>query len=149
MTTTAHASCIAIGDHAILIQGPSGGGKSDLALRMVDEGAVLVSDDYVALEDVDGTVVAAPPPNIEGLLEVRGLGLLTLPFATNLPVILVVDLVDREDVPRLPNPDESNIELLPGIEVPLLRLSPFDASTPAKLRLAARALLDGIMRTSL
>ena len=149
MSKNVHASCIAFEDCGVLIQGPSGSGKSDLALRLVDEGAALVSDDYVALEATGGDVTASPPPNIGGLLEVRGLGLITVPFVPEVRVALVVDLVERADVPRLPDPDDTHAEVLPGINVPMVRLCAHDASTAAKIRLAVRALRDGKVRTTL
>lgn len=144
-----HASCIAIADNGVLLRGPSGCGKSDLALRMIDEGALLVSDDYVAVSAVGRDLQAMPPPTIEGLIEVRGLGLLTVPFIPTVNLRLVVDLVDRSEVPRLPDPNDTHAEILPGLELPLLRLMAFEASTPAKIRLAVRALNDGSLRTSL
>ena len=149
MSNNIHASCIALGEEGVVILGPSGAGKSDLALRLVDEGAGLVSDDYVALEERGNGVSASPPPTIEGLIEVRGLGLITVPFVHQTIVRLVVELVDREAVPRLPDPDDTHHELLPGHMVPMIRLSAFDPSTPAKVRLAVRALRDGMVRTSL
>jgi len=149
MTSNIHASCIALGSAGVLFQGPSGCGKSDLALRLIDEGAVLVSDDYVALSAVNGTTHASPPPTIEGLIEVRGLGLLTVPFVGDVEVSLVVELIDRDNVPRLPDPDDTHIELLAGLHVPLIRLSAYDPSTPAKIRFAIKALHDGSIRTTL
>ena len=149
MTSNIHASCIALGPSGVIFQGPSGCGKSDLALRLIDEGAILVSDDYVALATVDGATHASPPPTIEGLIEVRGLGLLTVPFANDIEVSLVVELIDRDKVPRLPDPDDTHIELLAGLPIPLIRLSAYDPSTPAKIRLAIKALHDGSIRTTL
>ena len=149
MSNNIHASCIALGEEGVVILGASGAGKSDLALRLVDEGAGLVSDDYVALEERGNEVGASPPPTIEGLIEVRGLGLINVPFVQQTIVRLVVELVDRDAVPRLPDPDDTHHELLPGHMVPMIRLSAFDPSTPAKVRLAVRALRDGMVRTSL
>jgi serine kinase of HPr protein (carbohydrate metabolism regulator) len=149
MSNNIHASCIALGEEGVIILGTSGAGKSDLALRLVDEGAGLVSDDYVALEEHGNEVSASPPPTIEGLIEVRGLGLINVPFVQQTIVHLVVELVDRDAVPRLPDPDDTHYELLPGHMVPMIRLSAFDPSTPAKIRLAVRALRDGMVRTSL
>jgi HPr kinase/phosphorylase len=149
MSNNIHASCITFDENGVIILGPSGAGKSDLALRLVDEGAGLVADDYVALETFEGNVRASPPPTIEGLIEVRGLGLITVPFKQQATVRLVVELVDRDAVPRLPDPDDTHHELLPGHLVPMIRLSAFDPSTPAKVRLAVRALQGGMLRTSL
>ena len=70
-TETIHASCVALGEQAILLTGPSGSGKSDLALRLLDRGAILVSDDYTVLTANRGRVVATAPATIAGRIEVR------------------------------------------------------------------------------
>ena len=71
---TLHASTVSIKGRAVLIEGPSGSGKSDLALRLIDRGATLVSDDYTIVRRIDGNLIASAPPNIAGLCEVRGCG---------------------------------------------------------------------------
>ena len=73
---TLHASCVAKDGRAILISGRSGSGKSDLALRLIDRGADLVSDDYTIVRRVGGKLVATAPENIRNKLEIRGLGIL-------------------------------------------------------------------------
>ena len=113
------ASCVAIGGRGLLIEGPPGSGKSSLALALIDRGATLVGDDGVLLEVRDGRLWALPPPNIAGLLEIRNLGLVTLP-AKPAPVGLVVRL--DQAVPRLPESAEQ-VELA-GVNVPLVRLWP-------------------------
>jgi serine kinase of HPr protein (carbohydrate metabolism regulator) len=87
-----HAGCVAIGGRGVLIAGASGAGKSDLAMRLIDRGAALVADDYVSLRAEGGQVIAAAPAAIAGLIELRGVGLLTLPYLAQAPVALVVDL---------------------------------------------------------
>ena len=149
MAKNIHASCIALGEDGVVFQGPSGCGQSDLTLRMIDEGAALVSDDYVLISAEEGETRATAPPTIEGLIEVRGLGLITVPYVSDIRVALVVELIDRADVPRLPDPDDTHIDLLPDMPVPLIRLTAYDPSTAAKIRLAIRALRDGALRTSL
>jgi hypothetical protein len=99
---TLHASCVAIDGRAVLISGRSGAGKSDLALRLIDRGAVLVSDDYTIVRRVSGQLLARAPANIEGRMEVRGLGILPFPSISDVPVVLLVDL--NLDVVRLPEP---------------------------------------------
>jgi serine kinase of HPr protein (carbohydrate metabolism regulator) len=139
-----HATCVALengsgtspGLIGVLLRGPSGSGKSDLALRLVDAGALLVADDRVVLAHEDGAVVARPPAALAGLLEVRGVGPLPVPAAPAAPVRLVVDLVPPDRVERLPDPRRCSYL---GIELPLFALAPFEASAPAKLRLLARA----------
>jgi len=132
-----HATCIAIDGHGVLLRGPSGCGKSDLALRLIDRGARLVADDRVVLTVEDGAVVAAAPPPLAGLLEVRGLGPLPVPTLAAAPVALVCDLVPAAAVERLPAPQATADY---GPPLPLIRLSPFHASAPSALRLAVSAL---------
>ena len=98
---TLHASCVAKDGRGILIYGRSGAGKSDLALRLIDRGAVLVSDDYTIVRRVEGRLLARAPANIEGRIEVRGLGILPLEHVGDVPVALYVDL--NLDVERLPD----------------------------------------------
>lgn len=133
-----HGTCIEIDGVGVLLRGPSGAGKSDLALRLIDGGARLVADDQVALVVAGGTLSATAPARIAGRLEVRGLGVVPVPAVEAVPVGLVVDLVAPEDVSRLPDPRECD---LAGIAVPSIALAPFEASTPAKVRLAVRTAL--------
>lgn len=115
----------------MLLLGEPGSGKSDLALRLIDSGAKLVADDQVALSETAGKLHAQSPASIAGMLEVRGVGIITLP-AVNAPVALVVRLVARDEVDRLPEP--AFFDCL-NVAVPLLSLHAFDESTPAKIRL--------------
>ena len=132
---TLHASCVAIGGRAVLIEGLSGSGKSDLALRLIDRGAVLVSDDYTIVRRSTGTLTASAPPNITGLIEVRGIGLVALPFESDVAVALLVSISD--DVERLP--DDSNTRLIAGIAVPLGLVKPLEASAPIKVEMMLKA----------
>ncbi|GAB4124012.1 MAG: HPr kinase/phosphatase C-terminal domain-containing protein [Rhodothalassiaceae bacterium] len=132
-----HASAVAVDRTAILLRGPSGAGKSDLAFRMIGEGAMLIADDYVALGAESGRLVCSAPERLRGLIELRGIGLMRMPTLASAPVGLVVDLVPRAAVERLPEPAH---ETILGLDLPLLRLHAFDHSTPAKLRLAVRTL---------
>ena len=132
-----HGTCVALGPLGVLIRGPSGSGKSDLALRLIEDGAALVADDQVALQMHDGHLIASAPATIAGLIEVRGIGIVSLARVESAPLSLVVDLVGRTDVPRLP--DASRVDL-GGANLPAIALYPFEASAPAKVRLALRAL---------
>ncbi len=141
-----HATCVAIEDsgawHAALLRGPSGSGKSDLALRLVDAGARLVADDQTVLAAAEGRVLASPPDSIAGRMEVRGVGILEFPFLSAVPLALVCDLCDPSDVPRLPEADRV---MLAGIEIPRLRVAALESSAPAKVRLGLHAALHGIL----
>ena len=129
---TLHASCVVIGGRAILIEGLSGTGKSDLALRLIDRGARLVSEDYTMVRRQGGALIAAPPATLAGKMEVRGLGIVDMPFVTDQPVALIVGL--GEAVERMPEPADSRI--IAGIAVPCCALPSLDASAPIKVELA-------------
>jgi serine kinase of HPr protein (carbohydrate metabolism regulator) len=129
---TVHASCVAIGGRAVLIAGASGSGKSDLALRLIDRGAALVSDDYTLVVAIAGRLVASAPPTIAGRMEVRGIGLVDLRPEEGVTLCLLVDL-DR--VPeRLPEGDE--IAEVAGLHLPVIGLAAHEASAPIKVEYA-------------
>ena len=131
-----HATAVAIDGQAVLLRGPSGAGKSDLGLRLIDSGARLVADDQSELR-VDGVaLIVRAPAALAGLIEVRGIGILRLTALAEAPVALIVDLVPREQVERLPTPCS---ERLLGISVPCLAVAAFEASAAAKIRLALSA----------
>src|SRR5436305_10627889 len=92
MSDTVHATCVAIAGRGILIRGRSGSGKSDLALRLIDRGARLVSDDYTILSASSGRIRAAAPATIAGKLEIRGIGIVDLATESDVPICLVADL---------------------------------------------------------
>jgi serine kinase of HPr protein (carbohydrate metabolism regulator) len=131
---TLHASCVAIGDHAVLIEGPSGSGKSDLALRLIDRGARLVSDDYTVLIRSGGALLARAPDTIRGRIEVRGIGIVEMEPGERVPVALVVRLV--EQVERMPDVDTER--RIAGVTLPELALVPYENSAPIKLELALK-----------
>ena len=129
-----HATCVEIGGTGVLLRGPSGSGKSDLALRLIDGGAGLVADDRADLTLEEGRVVVTAPPEIAGLLEVRGQGVRRVARVERAVLGLVVDLVPPERVERLP--EDAQCQVL-GVTLALVRLAPFEASAAAKVRLAA------------
>ena len=131
---TVHTSCVAIGGRAVLIGGRSGRGKSDLALRLIDRGAALVSDDYTFVRRVDGRLLATAPQQIAGKMEVRGIGILEFPNASDVPVALLVDL--DLDVERLPSTPETRT--IAGVAIPMLGLSALEPSAPIKVEAALR-----------
>jgi len=128
-------TCAAFGNAGVLIEGPPGSGKSDLALRLMDRGWTLVSDDYTEVEARRGRLYARAPKAIAGKMEVRGLGIQHLGTAKAVPVRLLVRLVPRGEVPRFPAPARRTIA---GLAIPARKLHAFDASTPIKIELALK-----------
>jgi len=131
MNETVHACCVAIGGRGVLIAGASGRGKSDLALRLIDRGALLVSDDYTMLRADSGRLFGSAPAAIAGQLEVRGVGLVEMRPVPEAPLCLVADL-DAE-AERLP--ERRSLSFL-GQAIPLVAIAPLEASAPIKLELA-------------
>lgn len=121
-----HGSCAARNGWGVLLVGPPGSGKSDLLLRLIDRGFMLVADDRVDI--LAGH--ASAPPALAGLLEVRGLGLMRLPSAGATPLALVVDL--EGPVPRLPEPARHAATGLPLIAL--------DARAPSAAQVVELAL---------
>lgn len=127
-----HATTVAIDSRAVLITGPSGSGKSDLALRLLDRGFILVSDDQTLVRREGDRLLASPPLQIAGKLEVRGIGIVEMETASDVPVALLVELTS--DIPRLPD-DSRELSIL-GICVPLVTIDAMTASAPSKVALA-------------
>ena len=128
-----HATCVAVDGHGVLLLGPSGSGKSDLALRLIAEGAELVADDRVDIAVRNAAPWASAPPALAGLIEVRGLGVLRLEHRAAAAVRLVVALDPAAPLERLPRP-LSWTEA--GVPVTLVRLAAREASAAVKVRLA-------------
>ncbi len=126
-----HAGCVAIAGRGVLIAGRSGAGKSDLALRLIDRGAVLVSDDYTIIEARGFALSARPPRTIAGKIEVRGVGLIDMPHDASVPVALLIDLDLMPE--RLPEPGTRNVC---GIAVPVVGLNGLEPSAPIKVEAA-------------
>ncbi len=128
---TLHASAAARDGAGVLVLGPPGSGKSDLVLRLIDAGFTLIADDQVCLEGLR----ASPPAALAGLLEVRGLGLVRLPFRAA-TLVLAVRLGDGA---RLPEP-----ERLPDLDLPVICLDPRAPSASLRVAMALDCLCGAV-----
>ncbi|MBN4016639.1 HPr kinase/phosphatase C-terminal domain-containing protein [Rhodospirillaceae bacterium AH-315-P19] len=131
-----HGTSIVWKGVALLLRGPSGSGKSDLALRLVEAGGALIADDRTLLEIQEGRLIASAPPPISGLLEIRGIGIVKVASARPAALELVVDLVRPEAVVRMP---EKACCVYLGITLPQVFIAPFEGSAVVKLRYAIEA----------
>lgn len=155
-----HASCVVLSDAGkafgapedagVLLLGESGRGKSDLALRLIERGARLVADDRTEIFVESGALFARAPATIAGLLEARGVGIVTLPFAAQARIALAVEMIETGYVPRMPQPEKyllpPELSLAENACPPLIWLAPFEASAPAKVALAAAAFSKALFR---
>lgn len=146
-TSLEHATCIALDGRAALFVGSAGTGKSDLALRCLTSApilggrvlqACLVADDCVAVERSGQRLIVRAPEPIRGKLEVRGLGVINVPYVPEAGLALIVRLVSSGQVERLPDPRPEEDVL--GIAVPVLHVAAFEASAPQKVLLALAGL---------
>ena len=126
-----HASCVQIDGAGVLLLGPPGSGKSDLAFRLIDMGGLLVADDQVALTAYLGMLNASVPDTIAGCLELRGMGIISVPYCARTTLSLAVHLAERNAIERLP---ESAFETYCGISLPRIDLHAFDISAVLKIR---------------
>lgn len=152
-----HASCVMLAKGApaglyhagVLLLGDSGAGKSDLALRLIEQGCLLVSDDRTELFVEGGKLKARAPAALAGLIEVRGLGILSLPYEKSAEVVLAVQLAAGA-VPRLPEPAHylppAPLDLPEVARPPLITLNAFEISATAKLRWAVMAFQQNLFR---
>lgn len=145
MTATHHATCVARRGRAALLRGPSGSGKSDLALRFLETypDAWLIADDQVILSGEGSHVYASAPDVLKGLLEVRGLGIVrrAVPADARLfPVTLIVDLTPSQSLPRIAEP---RFETVHGVDLPVIPLAAFEVSAPQKLAMALETIGQG------
>jgi serine kinase of HPr protein (carbohydrate metabolism regulator) len=129
---TLHASTVALDGRAVMISGPSGSGKSDLALRLLDRGFTLVSDDQTIVRKDGDRLLASSPPTIHGKLEIRGVGIVEMETVSDVPVALFVELTS--DIQRLP--DDSRERLVLDVQLPLISVDAMTASAPSKVALA-------------
>jgi serine kinase of HPr protein (carbohydrate metabolism regulator) len=126
-----HATCVAIDGKAVLLSGASDSGKSDLALRLIDRGALLISDDYTQLTRDKDILIASAPKSIVGKMEIRGIGIINMPYQKQATVAMLV-VLDRPPV-RFPLEQEERI--LAGVSVREFALAAFEASAPIKVEM--------------
>ena len=131
---TIHASCVAIGGAAVLIEGRSGTGKSDLALRLIDRGAMLISDDYTIVQRKGRELIARAPDNLAGKIEVRGIGIVEMPSVADVPVGLIVAIVEAP--PRMPG--AGRLRRLAGVDLREIALPSLEPSAPIKVEIALK-----------
>jgi HPr kinase/phosphorylase len=132
-----HGSCVSKDGHAILLLGPPGSGKSDLALRLLARGFELVADDQVDIADG----IASCPAELAGLLEARGLGIVRLPYQTQARLALIVELDGRAD--RMPLPRQH-----PELRLPVVCIDAAAASAPDKVALALDCALGRVSQVA-
>jgi serine kinase of HPr protein (carbohydrate metabolism regulator) len=131
-TESVHATTVALDGRAVLITGPSGSGKSDLALRLLDRGFTLVSDDQTIVRREGDRIVASPPTTIAGKLEVRGIGIVDMDTTADVPVALIIELTS--DIQRIP--DDGRERAILGVKLPIINIDAMAASAPSKAALA-------------
>ena len=128
------ASVVSIKGRALAIEGPTGSGKSSLALALIDRGAQLIGDDGVTLTRQGETIIASPPPNIAGLIEVHGVGLIEHPAHSHAPLALILKLGASAE--RMPE-SIHNREIL-GLPIPCLPFEPGDIVPALRAEIALK-----------
>lgn len=136
--TLIHATAVAIDGKGVLLMGASGSGKSDLALRLIDRGAVLICDDYCDIIDGNSGPEILAKPAIAGKIEVRGVGICKCDHIPNAPLTMALKLDCLPE--RLPA-ENDRIELA-GWSVPFSALAPFELSAPLKVEMLLRRMVD-------
>lgn len=136
LSETIHATSVVIDGHGVLILGPSGSGKSDLALRLIDRGAMLISDDYTIASAKDDALILDAPVNIAGMMEIRHLGIVEMPYVGAVPAGLAISLDASPH--RLPDADTEII--IAAVPIPLITLAGLEPSSPIKVELALKRL---------
>jgi HPr kinase/phosphorylase len=144
-TLRLHATTLSLNGTAVMIRGPSGSGKSDLALQVLESNGTgltgriiataLVADDQSLLRREGNTILASCPDTIAGLLEVRGHDVLQLEAVQNVPLVLVVDVRPFTQIERLPQPEDMRTQIL-GIDIPNIMIDPAKPSAASRLRVA-------------
>ena len=135
-----HSSSVVIDDNGVLILGDSGSGKSDLALRLIDNGATLISDDISICRKNSNNIYLYCPPEIKGLLEVREIGIITVPFVERIKLRLVVNLKSNNNE-RFPK--DSCFRIL-GIKIPIINIEGKNSSAVAKIKVKLNEIRETI-----
>ena len=135
-----HSSSVVIDDNGVLILGDSGSGKSDLALRLIDSGATLISDDISICRKNSNNIYLYCPPEIKGLLEVREIGIITVPFVEKIKLRLVVNLKSNNNE-RFPK--DSSFRIL-GIKIPIINIEGKNSSAVAKIKVKLNEIRETI-----
>jgi serine kinase of HPr protein (carbohydrate metabolism regulator) len=135
-----HSTSVVIDDNGVLILGDSGSGKSDLALRLIDSGATLISDDISICRKNLNNIYLYCPPEIKGLLEVREIGIITVPFVERIKLRLVVNLksINNERFPK-----DSTYRIL-GIKIPIINIEGKNSSAVAKIKVKLNEIRETI-----
>ena len=137
---TIHSTSVVIDDNGVLILGDSGSGKSDLALRLIDNGATLISDDISICRKNSNNIYLYCPPEIKGLLEVREIGIITVPFVESIKLRLVVNLRSKNNE-RFPK--DNSFKIL-GIKIPLISIEGKNSSAVAKIKVKLNEIRETI-----
>ena len=135
-----HSTSVVIDDNGVLILGDSGSGKSDLALRLIDNGATLISDDVSICRKNSNNIYLYCPPEIKGLLEVREIGIITVPFVEKIKLRLVVNLKSNNNE-RFPK--DSSFRIL-GIKIPIINIEGKNSSAVAKIKVKLNEIRETI-----
>lgn len=135
-----HSTSVVIDDNGVLILGDSGSGKSDLALRLIDNGATLISDDISICRKNSNDIYLYCPPEIKGLLEVREIGIITVPFVERIKLRLVVNLKSNNNE-RFPK--DSSYRIL-GIKIPIINIEGKNSSAVAKIKVKLNEIRETI-----
>jgi HPr kinase/phosphorylase len=140
---TVHGSCVAFGNNAVLIRGNPGSGKSDLVLQLIDSQgyglgtkllrAKLVADDQVVFLRDKGSVFASPPQILNGKLEIRGRGIITVSHQKKAKLCLVIDLKPQVEITRMPEPSDMIADIL-GLQFTRYCVDPTTPSAAARIR---------------
>ncbi|MBR2299114.1 MAG: tRNA (adenosine(37)-N6)-threonylcarbamoyltransferase complex ATPase subunit type 1 TsaE [Alphaproteobacteria bacterium] len=135
-----HATTVDIEGSGVLIVGKSGTGKSDLALRLIqNKNAFLVADDQTIVKEEDGKIFAFSPKSTQGLMEVRGIGVVHTSFKSQSEIKLVVQSTPKEHIERFPQDTFFEIK---GFQIPCLMLDFLEPSAPDKVVLKLKTLLE-------